>query len=264
MSNSSAPQYAPADATAAKKAMNDANAEWDHDGDCDKTRDLAYVAERKAEYAEAQASIAQSTNRLNTAQQQLATLATQQASAQRQAALDAQQQAQSAQAMSAQQAEQAAQQNQQLQRQLADERTKSEQAIEALGRIANVRREAKGLVINLTGSLLFETGKWTLRPIAHERLEKVAEALKQADSKERFVVEGHTDSRGSDELNQTLSDHRAQAVKDFLVSRGVPEERISAIGMGKEDPVASNRTAEGRADNRRVDIVMQETQNPNG
>jgi outer membrane protein OmpA-like peptidoglycan-associated protein len=205
---------------------------------------------------------------MNRAEQSLANLEMQQSSAQRQAALDAQREAKNQQALAQQQAalqaQESTEQNQQLQAQLAAERARSEQAIEALGKFAQVRREPKGLVVNLTGSLLFETGKWTLRSTAHERLDKVAQALKQADPQEKFIVEGHTDSRGSDELNQRLSDHRAEAVKNYLVSRGVPEDRVTAIGMGSEDPVASNRTAEGRADNRRVDIVMQETQNPNG
>ena len=76
-------------------------------------------------------------------------------------------------------------------------------------------------------------------------------------------MEGHTDSRGSDELNQRLSDHRAEAVKNYLVSRGVPEDRVTPSAWAAKTrwpPTARPRSA----DNRRVDIVMQETQNPNG
>jgi outer membrane protein OmpA-like peptidoglycan-associated protein len=71
------------------------------------------------------------------------------------------------------------------------------------------------------------------------------------------VVEGHTDSQGRVQDNQELSLARAQSVRDYLVSRGIAADRISAHGLGSERPVATNKTAEGRADNRRVEIVVQ-------
>jgi outer membrane protein OmpA-like peptidoglycan-associated protein len=84
----------------------------------------------------------------------------------------------------------------------------------------------------------------------------VAEALKnQADH--RMVVEGHTDSQGTESSNMELSMKRAQSVRDYLVSRGVPTEIISATGLGQSRPVADNHSAEGRANNRRVEIIVQ-------
>jgi len=80
-----------------------------------------------------------------------------------------------------------------------------------------------------------------------------------------MVVEGHTDSQGSDRTNQPLSINRATAVRDYLVSRGVASERITAVGMGSSRPITDNKTAENRANNRRVEIIIQReahTSNP--
>jgi OOP family OmpA-OmpF porin len=77
------------------------------------------------------------------------------------------------------------------------------------------------------------------------------------ESSAAFVVQGYTDSRGSDALNQDLSQRRAEAVRAYLVRRGVPSDRITAQGMGASNPIADNDTAEGRADNRRVELVVQ-------
>ena len=74
------------------------------------------------------------------------------------------------------------------------------------------------------------------------------------------MVEGHTDSQGSDAVNQPLSLNRASAVRDYLVSRGVPQEKISAVGLGASRPLVDNNTAENRANNRRVEIVIQPAQ----
>jgi outer membrane protein OmpA-like peptidoglycan-associated protein len=83
----------------------------------------------------------------------------------------------------------------------------------------------------------------------------VATAL--TDRKENIVVEGHTDSRGSDSYNLDLSERRAQSVRDYLVTRGVSANHCRAVGYGESRPVADNRTAEGRANNRRVEIVIE-------
>jgi len=87
-------------------------------------------------------------------------------------------------------------------------------------------------------------------------LDEVATALQKSDA-EKFVVEGHTDSIGSDATNEELSYRRAQTVHDYLIERGVPAEKIRAVGYGKSRPVADNTTAEGRANNRRVEIIIQ-------
>lgn len=118
-----------------------------------------------------------------------------------------------------------------------------------------VREDARGTVLTLSGSVLFASGQTDLLPSARNRLTEVAQALKQTDN--RLTIEGHTDSLGPDALNEDLSLQRAEQVRDFLVSQGVAPERIAVQGLGEYRPVASNATAEGRANNRRVEIVLQ-------
>jgi outer membrane protein OmpA-like peptidoglycan-associated protein len=155
-------------------------------------------------------------------------------------------------------------QQQQLEQQLASERDAREQAeataraaLASLEQIAQVKEEARETIITLSGSVLFETDKSELLPIARERLSAVAEALKQQGEGNRFVVEGHTDSRGADQYNLTLSQQRADAVRAFLVSQGMEASQIQAVGRGEQEPVAENETPEGRANNRRVEIIVQ-------
>lgn len=139
-------------------------------------------------------------------------------------------------------------------RQQAEQRAAA--AMSSLEQIARVKEEARGTVITLEGSVLFVTGKSELVPLAQQKLTEVANALKDIDASKRIVVEGHTDSRGSDEDNLALSQRRATAVRDYLVSQGVPEDRITAVGRGETQPLATNDTSEGRANNRRVEIVI--------
>jgi len=103
--------------------------------------------------------------------------------------------------------------------------------------------------------VLFDTGKFTLKPSTQVSLAKVATIL-QLYPGLKVQVEGYTDSVGGDEYNQKLSENRANAVHDFLVSNGVPATNVSAQGYGKADPVADNGTAAGRAQNRRVNLVV--------
>jgi outer membrane protein OmpA-like peptidoglycan-associated protein len=111
------------------------------------------------------------------------------------------------------------------------------------------------MVITLSGSVLFASNKDALLPAAQERLGQVADALKTQDD-HKIVVEGHTDSQGSAPSNQGLSERRAQSVVSFLVSRGVPADQIRAEGLGQTRPVADNTTTDGRANNRRVEIIV--------
>lgn len=127
-------------------------------------------------------------------------------------------------------------------------------ALASLDKLANVKEEARETVITLSGSVLFETGKSALLPIAQERLDKVADALKEMDSSRKIVIEGHTDSRGADKMNYKLSLDRAAAVREYLVSRGVDPQQVQAEGKGESTPIADNSTPEGRANNRRVEI----------
>ncbi len=135
-------------------------------------------------------------------------------------------------------------------------------ALKSLREVANVKEESRGLVITLSGSVLFASGRSNLLPIAKRKLDQVAQALKE-HSGQQIIVEGHTDSRGSDRTNQALSLLRAQSVRSHLITQGVKPAEISAIGLGETRPVASNRTADGRANNRRVEIVIKPPRDAN-
>jgi outer membrane protein OmpA-like peptidoglycan-associated protein len=105
--------------------------------------------------------------------------------------------------------------------------------------------------------VLFKTNDSALLPIAESQLRKVAEALDAYDQGRKIVVAGHTDSKGSASANQRLSLARAESVRTFLVRSGGAADRITAVGKGKDEPIADNRTAEGRANNRRVEIIVE-------
>jgi outer membrane protein OmpA-like peptidoglycan-associated protein len=118
-----------------------------------------------------------------------------------------------------------------------------------------VTEDARGTVLTLSGSVLFASGQTELLPSARNRLSEVADALKQSNA--ALTIEGHTDAQGPDAYNEELSLRRAEQVRDFLVAQGVPWDRVSVRGLGEYRPVASNSTPEGRANNRRVEIVLQ-------
>ncbi|HEY3493382.1 MAG TPA: OmpA family protein, partial [Polyangiaceae bacterium] len=132
-------------------------------------------------------------------------------------------------------------------------------ALASLDQIARVKEEARGMVITLDGSVLFVSGKAELLPIAQKKLDDVAKALNDIDEQQKIVIEGHTDSNGNDDSNLRLSQQRADSVKNYLVSRGVKADRVQSVGKGEAQPVATNETAEGRANNRRVEIVVQKS-----
>jgi outer membrane protein OmpA-like peptidoglycan-associated protein len=136
-------------------------------------------------------------------------------------------------------------------------RSETAAALASLEQVAKVKEEARGTVITLDGSVLFVSAKSELLPIAQKKLDDVAKALNDTAPEQTIVVEGHTDSNGSDASNLKLSQDRADSVRAYLVSRGVKSERITAVGKGESTPVASNDTTEGRANNRRVEIIVQ-------
>jgi outer membrane protein OmpA-like peptidoglycan-associated protein len=117
------------------------------------------------------------------------------------------------------------------------------------------RSEARGQVMTLSGDA-FASGQADLRPEARANLQKVVEFVRGAGAKP-VLIEGHTDNRGSANLNQTLSQRRAEAVRNALIEEGVAAERMTAVGLGMDRPVADNATQEGRSRNRRVEIVVQ-------
>jgi outer membrane protein OmpA-like peptidoglycan-associated protein len=178
----------------------------------------------------------------------------------------AQAQAQQAQAQAVQ-ASQAAQQAQQQQQVTAAELEKTRQALATsdaearqlrmeneLARVAATKRDKRGIIVTLPG-IFFDTGKSVLKPGAKNTLKKIADQLK-GDPSLRVSVEGHTDNTGSEDKNLALSEKRAQAVRDYLVNAGVPADHITASGKGDGAPVATNKTAAGRQQNRRVELVI--------
>jgi outer membrane protein OmpA-like peptidoglycan-associated protein len=161
------------------------------------------------------------------------------------AAALAQQQAAQAEAAKAQaMAQQAQAETTQLRERLKDQ----------LNSVLATRETQRGLIVNIN-DVLFDFGKYTLKEGAREKLAKVSGIL-LAYPGLKVQVEGHTDNIGSDQYNMTLSQHRADAVRDYLVSEGVPQDSVTAVGLGEGGPVASNDTAAGRQQNRRVDMVV--------
>jgi outer membrane protein OmpA-like peptidoglycan-associated protein len=233
-----ASQYKPDQVHEAKVALDKAEASYIDAPTDQKTKDLAYVAHRKAELAEANAANAQALAVKGQADQdahqatkgQLASTQTELASSKSQ--LESERKAH------------------------ADADKRAKDAMDQLAAsIGAVKQESRGTVITLSGSVLFASNKDTLLPAAKERLGQVADALKTQED-HKIVVEGHTDSQGSASFNEGLSERRAQSVSTFLVSRGVPKDNIRAEGLGLTRPVADNATAEGRANNRRVEIIV--------
>jgi outer membrane protein OmpA-like peptidoglycan-associated protein len=128
------------------------------------------------------------------------------------------------------------------------------QLLNQLNSILQTRDSARGLIVNMT-DVLFDTGSYTLKPGAREKLAKISGIL-LAHPGLTLQIEGHTDSVGTDDFNQQLSERRADSVRDFLAEQGVPASSITARGFGKTQPVATNDTADGRQRNRRVELVV--------
>ncbi len=116
------------------------------------------------------------------------------------------------------------------------------------------RETDRGVVVTL-GDVLFEVGQAELLPGSYDNLQDVLELLR-AEPDRHIRIEGHTDSTGSNQLNLRLSQQRAEAVRTALVELGVPADRVHAVGMGQDFPIATNETDEGRARNRRVDVIV--------
>jgi outer membrane protein OmpA-like peptidoglycan-associated protein len=123
-----------------------------------------------------------------------------------------------------------------------------------LNKVLQTTETARGLIVNLS-DVLFDSGRYTLKPNTQLSLAKVAVIL-QAYPSLKLQVEGYTDIVGGDEYNQKLSENRANTVKDFLIKQGTDPNSITSAGYGKANPVADNGTAAGRAQNRRVDLIV--------
>jgi outer membrane protein OmpA-like peptidoglycan-associated protein len=236
----------------AKQALDKAESVHNSDPQSDAERSYAYVAQRRAELALALGDNAKAKQQADASaahyaelQDKLRTSAVAQLGAER---------TQVSQLGSALQQTQSGLAAETDARKAAEAR--AARAMESLNKIAQVKEEARGMVITLSGQVLFVTGKSELLPAAQDQLDQVAKALKDQGDIHPMVVEGYTDSVGTDSSNLTLSKNRAEAVRSYLVSKGIPSDKISAIGKGKANPVASNDTPDGRANNRRVEIVV--------
>jgi outer membrane protein OmpA-like peptidoglycan-associated protein len=211
----------------------------------------ARAAQEQAAQSQAQAAQAQAQAEEDARRRAAAEQAQAQAQQEQAAALAAQQQAQAAAAAAQQAAAQADQQRQEAIRQKEEMRAR---LLAQLNQVLQTRDTARGLIVSMP-DVLFDFNKYTLKPEARERLARIS-GIVLAYPDLKLQIEGYTDSIGSDEYNQTLSDKRAEAVRDYLVSSGVSMNNVAAQGMGKADPIADNSTAAGRKLNRRVEMIV--------
>jgi outer membrane protein OmpA-like peptidoglycan-associated protein len=140
---------------------------------------------------------------------------------------------------------------------LRQEQEKTREELRAtLSRLAQVREEAGKLIVTLPGSIYFDVNKSDVKPAMRARLTEIAKAL-AAVPEQRVLIEGHTDADGSNEYNLKLSQLRAESVRSVLLAGGVTPGRLEAHGYGETKPVASNTTAAGKSQNRRVELVLE-------
>ena len=206
----------------------------------------ADAAQAQQQAAQAQAQSDEDARRRAQAEQAEAEARRQQADA-----LAQQQQAQAATQAALQAASQADQQRQEAIHQKEEMRAR---LLAQLNQVLQTRDTAKGLIVSMP-DVLFDFNKYTLKPEARERLARIS-GIVLAYPDLKLEIDGYTDAVGSDEYNQTLSDKRAETVRDYLVGSGVGMNSVAARGMGKADPVADNTTAAGRQLNRRVEMIV--------
>jgi len=279
-----AAQLVPAELHKAQEALVLAEQSFLKDPDSQKTKDLAYVAQRKSEQAGALGAMAadkarkdkaeadfqkkqteivkqgkqdlrDSEKRTAAAQAEIDKLAAVKASEEKAAAALAAVR-ESKEKADAELQKQQAEVVKQGKQDLSDSEKRTADALAALAALAAVKEEERGLVVTLSGGVLFRSAKSTLLSSAQVKLDQVATALLAVRAR-NLIVEGHTDSRGSESYNQGLSQRRADAVRDYLVQRGYPAERIQSRGKGEGSPIADNASPEGRANNRRVEIIIE-------
>ncbi len=235
-----AAQYTPADLHTAKVSLNAAEQAFEDDPESPETFALSYVALRTAQLVESKANTKAAEAELERIDREYE---------------------KSQESEVARTRGELARTKQMLEskgEQLAAAENRYKDAMRKLSEAAalNVKEEARGTVIILPGNVLFDTGKSTITAAAQQKLTLIAGTLAPQAEEHDLVVEGHTDSRGSRDFNVSLSQDRAQVVMNFLVSRGVPAESITAVGIGSDRPIADNSTREGRAENRRVEIII--------
>lgn len=124
-----------------------------------------------------------------------------------------------------------------------------------LSRLAKVREDARGVIVTLPGNIYFNVNKADVKPAMHRQLTQIAQAL-AAVPDQRLLIEGHTDSDGSNEYNLSLSEARAHSVRQILLAGGIAADRMAIKGYGESKPIADNDTPAGKAQNRRVELVL--------
>jgi outer membrane protein OmpA-like peptidoglycan-associated protein len=258
-----AAKLAPADLHRARLSLDQAERALSVERDLPKAVDFGYIAERTAQIAEARAetvliekATSKATRDLGDKQTELATQAAGTLNAARAELAEAQRgEAQETQKLGLERtAREAAEQKVGVSEERAAASEQRAQAANAALEKLAAKTDERGLVITLSGSVLFRSNGAELLPAALRRLDEVASVL--VAQEETAVVEGYTDSKGSPASNVDLSRRRAEAVRRYLVSRGCPTDHVLARGMGADRPVADNASGEGRANNRRVEIVI--------
>ena len=214
----------------------------------------AEEARRDAQREAEQRSIAEQERQSAERARLQAEQAAQEAAAEKVQAQQAMQQAEAARQAAVQQQQALSQQADQARLQAQQTEEMRQRLLQQLNQVLQTRDSARGLIVNMS-DVLFDTAKATLKPGARLRLAKVSGII-LAYPDLKLEIDGFTDSVGGDEYNQELSERRAQSVRDFLVSQGVPANNTTTHGYGKENPVASNSTASGRQMNRRVELVV--------
>ncbi len=244
-------QLDPTDVHVADLALQQAEQAWDSEPDEPVTIDLAVIAQRKAQIAEAEANALKAQQDADQAKQLLqASVSSQLNQAQKQLSQTQQALNQTQTELQRKEAETAEQK-----KQLAELEGKLKDARDTIAKIAAVKDDDRGMVITLQGEVLFQTGKWDLKAGAMAKLDQIAEALRGKE--QPMVVFGFTDNVGTRDTNMDLSQKRANSVRDYLVQRGIPQDLVSAQGKGPDNPISDNGSVEGRASNRRVEIVVQ-------
>jgi outer membrane protein OmpA-like peptidoglycan-associated protein len=239
-------QLDPTDVHEADLALQKAELAWSdsHDPNDEHAIDLAVIAQRKAQIAMAEAAALKAQQDTQQAKSDLAATV----QAQLQATRGQLDKTQRNLALTETALQQAAAQAAEQKKELADAR-------DTLAKIAAVKDDDRGMVITLQGEVLFKTGSWDLKPAAMAKLDQIADALRGKE--QPMVVYGFTDNVGASDMNMDLSQKRAQSVRDYLVTKGIPSDLIKAEGKGPSSPIAENTSIEGRAQNRRVEIVVQ-------
>jgi len=236
----------------ANKAAADAQqGQKDAEAESDRNRTATADAQQNQKNAEAESE----RNRAATANAKQGQEDAEAESARNQAATaDAQQGQRVAEAQSDRDRAAAASSDQQLQQSVRDREELRARLLQQFNAILTTRDTARGLVVNMS-DVLFDTGQYTLRPQAREKLAKIS-GIVLAYPDLRLAIEGNTDSVGGEAMNQTLSESRAGAVMDYLAKQNIPAASMTSRGFGMSQPIASNDTAEGRQQNRRVELVV--------